>query len=576
MTPCFLPLPSGPLAAIIYHARPDAGGSSWIIHCPAFAEEMNKSRRMVSLQAKAFAENGYNIVVPDLYGTGDSPGEFAEANWLIWQDNLAEIISWVRQTHGAAGITLWGLRSGCLLAVQTAAAAAHHITGILLWQPIPSGQQFISQFLRLRVARSLNGPKKETVKELRQLSANGHPLEVAGYLLSPELVASADTLNLQTLELPAQIRVGLVEVTSSDQLDHSPVILRILDSWRERNITLHHLVIQSAPFWSTQEISWSTDLIDASLDLLKKAGSVPQPVTSDFPQFDYYNEQLRELAMTFICEGVNLPAVIHRSSDRHNTGVLLVVGGPQYRAGSHRQFLLLARYLASHGFSVMRFDYRGMGDGGGEPVQFDNCAADIAAAVDAFTSTVKTIDKVCIWGLCDAATAAVFYAPKDPRISSLCLLNPWVHTDAGQAEAYLRRYYISRLFSRNFWQSLASGKVNVIDSISSLWQKIKTVVTRKRTLTIDHEDGEALQALDKLFLDSFDLFKGRALVILSENDLTSQEFKQSVVSSQPYRKKQQTGLLETKHLESADHTFSSEEWRSQVQEWTLNWLEQRI
>ena len=42
-------------------------------------------------------------------------------------------------------------------------------------------------------------------------------------------------------------------------------------------------------------------------------------------------------------------------------GMLIVVGGPQYRAGSHRQFTLLARDVAATGVPTMRFDYRGMG-----------------------------------------------------------------------------------------------------------------------------------------------------------------------------------------------------------------------
>lgn len=48
-----------------------------------------------------------------------------------------------------------------------------------------------------------------------------------------------------------------------------------------------------------------------------------------------------------------------------STGVVIIVGGPQYRAGSHRQFVLLARALATAGYPVLRFDYSGMGDSDG-------------------------------------------------------------------------------------------------------------------------------------------------------------------------------------------------------------------
>ena len=66
------------------------------------------------------------------------------------------------------------------------------------------------------------------------------------------------------------------------------------------------------------------------------------------------------------------------------TGVVVLVGGPQYRAGSHRQFVLLSRALAQEGFAVLRIDYRGMGDSDGMPYKFTNVSPDIARAIDAF------------------------------------------------------------------------------------------------------------------------------------------------------------------------------------------------
>mgnify|MGYP000113667174 FL=1 len=71
-------------------------------------------------------------------------------------------------------------------------------------------------------------------------------------------------------------------------------------------------------------------------------------------------------------------------------GVLIAVGGPQYRVGSHRQFLLLSRRLAAEGFPVFRFDYRGMGDSDGAMRSFENVSEDIAAAVDTFRLTCST------------------------------------------------------------------------------------------------------------------------------------------------------------------------------------------
>jgi len=58
---------------------------------------------------------------------------------------------------------------------------------------------------------------------------------------------------------------------------------------------------------------------------------------------------VEERAFTFSCQGSELVGIAHLPAVEADRGVLIVVGGPQYRAGSHRQFLLLARELAREG-----------------------------------------------------------------------------------------------------------------------------------------------------------------------------------------------------------------------------------
>src|SRR5690349_15977659 len=90
----------------------------------------------------------------------------------------------------------------------------------------------------------------------------------------------------------------------------------------------------------------------------------------------------RERTVVFECAGERLVGVVHAGAA--SVGVLVVVGGPQYRAGSHRQFVLMARELARAGYPVLRFDYRGMGDSDGAPCSFEQIDPDIRAAIDAF------------------------------------------------------------------------------------------------------------------------------------------------------------------------------------------------
>src|ERR1041385_7937579 len=83
-----------------------------------------------------------------------------------------------------------------------------------------------------------------------------------------------------------------------------------------------------------------------------------------------------ERAVTFDCASERLVGVVAEPDNASEVGVVVVVGGPQYRVGSHRQFLLLSRRLVDAGIAVLRFDYRGMGDSTGATCSFDDISLD--------------------------------------------------------------------------------------------------------------------------------------------------------------------------------------------------------
>ena len=188
-----------------------------------------------------------------------------------------------------------------------------------------------------------------------------------------------------------------------------------------------------------------------------------------------------EQALVFDCEGSSLVGVLSGAALVAERGVLIVVGGPQYRAGSHRQFTLLARHLAERGVPALRFDYRGMGDSDGGVRTFEHAGADIRCAVDRLFASVSGLKDVVIWGLCDAASAALFYAHLDPRVSGVVLLNPWVRTEHGLARVHLRHYYLRRLFQPGLWQKVARGDFNVREAAAALLKAAQDAAGRARS-----------------------------------------------------------------------------------------------
>ncbi|MGZ3235893.1 MAG: hydrolase 1, exosortase A system-associated [Burkholderiaceae bacterium] len=280
-----------------------------------------------------------------------------------------------------------------------------------------------------------------------------------------------------------------------------------------------------------------------------------------------------EHAIHFACADSWLCGIVSVPEQAFSRGVVIVVGGPQYRVGSHRQFTLLARQLAAQGVAVMRFDYRGMGDSTGEARTFEFVDDDLRCAIDKFMEEVPHLKEVVLWGLCDAASAALFYAYQDQRVTGLVLLNPWARTEEGIAKATLKHYYITRLFERNLWQKILRGRFDYVATIKSATALVCNAFLGKKSGAAD-ASGIAHQNMslpDRMY-HGLNQFKGRTLVILSGNDLTGKEFSDLIHSSKKWQKLISTSNLQRKELAGANHTFSRREWRDQVADWTCKWV----
>ncbi len=264
MKPLFIPGSSGNLFAVYYPPVNQAINRA-IIHIPAFGEEMNKSRRMVALQARAFAGQGTAVLVLDLFGTGDSSGDFGEATWQIWLQDIATAVGWLKQ-QGAQKIDLWGLRTGALLAMDFASRGQCPIQRLIAWQPVLNGETFITQFLRLRVAAAMmdsNAPKEKTADLKRQLQ-EGQGIEVAGYLLNPELVVPLMALRAEQLAWQFAGDIVVFEVVPNADSPASLGNSQFLSTLQKQAINASLATVAGDAFWASQEICEVPDLITAT------------------------------------------------------------------------------------------------------------------------------------------------------------------------------------------------------------------------------------------------------------------------------------------------------------------------
>ncbi|MCG3188191.1 MAG: hypothetical protein LKCHEGNO_00084 [Burkholderiaceae bacterium] len=276
---------------------------------------------------------------------------------------------------------------------------------------------------------------------------------------------------------------------------------------------------------------------------------------------------MTEHAVSFICQGEQLLGILHcPEQPASDLGVVIVVGGPQYRAGSHRQFVHLARALADGGFPALRFDCRGMGDSSGSPRSFEQLDDDIRAAVAELQARVPTVQRVVLWGLCDGASAALLYmnARRDPAVHGLALANPWVRTEATLARTQLRHYYWRRLLQGEFWRQRLTGK-----GWGPAWRGFIETVRSRRELA-----PAARAHFSIRMAHGWMSFGGDILLVLSGDDMTASEFVEATRASTEWRGALTRTNVKRFDLRGADHTFSRADWRDAVGAATVAWLRQ--
>lgn len=252
--------------------RPASVPLGSVLFVPPFAEELNRARRMVSLQANQLCGHGYQVVVPDLYGTGDSEGNFQDASWNQWRDDLVGVLA-ACGVDRQLPIYVWGLRLGALLALDVVAKRKIEAATLVLWNPCLVGKDYMTQFLRMRTMAGMiaNAVDQESIADLRSILATGQSLEVAGYEVTPELVAAIDDLFIESLLSQIKVPIHWFELVSDAGHDMPPGSARVATKLKEQGRKIHTYAVEGPAFWSTPEISIAPKLIGVMSDIFNKA-----------------------------------------------------------------------------------------------------------------------------------------------------------------------------------------------------------------------------------------------------------------------------------------------------------------
>ncbi len=266
MEPCvrFIDGKAGKILCTGYVGLAPASGQRLFLIVPPFAEEMNKSRHVLARLARALAEAGHAAIVVDLFGTGDSEGDFGDATLALWQ---ADVLAAAAVFDQRGGVGLIGLRSGALIAASLAQAG--RFDSLMLLQPQLEGQRQIDQMLRMHVAAAMFADTPgETAADLRSRLATGQAIEIAGYRLSSALVSELERLSLKAMRPALDEPVRWIEVARQAERGLSPASRDLIALWRDAGIAVRDATVECDAFWAAQEIAQCDALADTAVGLV--------------------------------------------------------------------------------------------------------------------------------------------------------------------------------------------------------------------------------------------------------------------------------------------------------------------
>ena len=177
-----------------------------------------------------------------------------------------------------------------------------------------------------------------------------------------------------------------------------------------------------------------------------------------------------ELQVDFRSGDQQVFGVLHVPESTPAPGIIMCHGFTGHKAETHRLFVEAARDFARNGLAVLRFDFRGSGDSGGEfhEMTVSREIDDARAALDFLTARPEVDPaRVGVLGLSLGGCVAACLAGADERLRALVLWAAVGHLE--RSFARLAPEFTGDILDMNGW-SLGRGFLDDLPNIQPLRQ----------------------------------------------------------------------------------------------------------
>jgi exosortase A-associated hydrolase 2 len=180
-----------------------------------FMEERQDAHAVLRALAVELAARGFPTLRFDLYGCGDSEGDWAESSLERWGDDLAAAAAVVRHEAPDAEVALVGLRFGATLAGLFAERAG--ASRVALVQPVVRGAAYADELLLAHLAAEMVLHRKAgtTREALVARLAAGESVNLFGYHLTSALDRALRGVDLARDLAAGPLRPLVIDVARS-------------------------------------------------------------------------------------------------------------------------------------------------------------------------------------------------------------------------------------------------------------------------------------------------------------------------------------------------------------------------
>ena len=254
--------------------------------------------------------------------------------------------------------------------------------------------------------------------------------------------------------------------------------------------------------------------------------------------------------------GIVTKAVSPASANR--PAIVILNTGIIHRVGHHRMFVTMSRALGAVGYTVLRFDFSGIGDSSPRYDGLslvDACMAEIREALD-WLERDGAASRMILIGLCSGADHAVLYGHTDPRIVGLVLMDPSIPPTLRYHVHYIGR----RLRRLRSWFNVLSGRSR---TLRMLMRHMLPIAQRYPL-----QNRVPRQTIERHYRNSVD--SGIEILAIFTEETTRQTYREQMIEALPNVSFGDRLTLE--FFPGSDHTFALESDRSRLIQLILQWV----